>query len=103
MPAKKLEVLLDRVHALANQKGLFLCQILWRNAGWGVQYQDPVLEREQAKIQVMGYPLMTRAQRRALGNVIYAYKPTLRQALRFEERRLNKLPDRDLPDDNARA
>jgi hypothetical protein len=99
MPAKKLEALLDRVHLLANQKGLFLRQILWRNAGWGVMYQDPVLERERAKTQVMSYPLMTRPQRRALGDVVYAYRPTLRQALRFEERRLSKLPDRDLPDD----
>lgn len=81
-----LEKLLASVQRLGEQKGATLYNILFRNAGWGVQY----FEESRVSPEVRANP---QHPRWADGLVVYAYKPTLRAALQSERERLKLLPD----------
>lgn len=80
-----LEKLLDSVQRLGEQKGATLYNLLFRKAGWGVQFYENarVPEWVRGKSQ---HPRWTD------GLVVYTYKPTLRAALLTELARLKQLP-----------
>lgn len=86
--ALKLETLLTRVRLLAALRGATMFEILIRNAGWGISWHEE--EREKNPPQYARRYDGKDAWRNGL--VVYRYYPSLRQALRAEEKRLRALP-----------
>lgn len=104
---KTIEELLDEVQTLGAAREAALYAILVRNAGWAVEWcevgrcttpppaRSPVPIRElpiRGLVDALRRSNEAMAARAKESVVVYAYRPTLREALEFELARLKTSP-----------
>lgn len=103
IPGESLESLFNRLEALAAERGAVLYNILHRQAGWGIEWweesrcmtPEPSLAGS-SPTDYGDFLLWLQAASRvndarlSEGRIVYAYRPTLREAIEAEIERLEK-------------